>query len=279
MFQTKTMSKEDFEFAVRITNQMGWNLARDDFEFAMELEPKGCFVMFYNSERVGLATTISFGRIGWFGNLVVSKNCRRKGAGSLLVQHSIEYLKRKGAETVGLYAYMEKIPFYKRLGFNYDSDFVVLKGKGFPSSVKANIRKAREQDMERIITYDSACFGASRKKLLEPIILYPANLCYMFNDDEQVSGYAVAKVYDGMAELGPLMCPRERSDIAVELLKATLNSVNGYEVHMCIPQKESLIIDMLKKAGFSESFRVARMFLGPPITEQSISLAESLERG
>jgi predicted GNAT family acetyltransferase len=258
---------------------MGWHLASDDFEFMMELEPKGCFVLLSDIESVGLATTISFDKIGWFGNLIVDENYRRKGAGSLLVKHSIEYLKSEGVETVCLYAYMDRISFYRRLGFDYDSDFTVLKGKGFPSKIKPNIRRAGEQEVEGIIDYDRSCLGVSRRKLLEPIILYPSNLCYVFSDDGQISGYAVAKVYDGMAELGPLVCPQKRKDIAVELLKATLNDLKDLQVSMCVLKNESSVIDLLRETGFSESFNVAKMYLGPLVAHSCTCFAESLERG
>jgi ribosomal protein S18 acetylase RimI-like enzyme len=279
MFETKEMAKEDFDFAVRITERMGWHLGVDDFEFAVELEPQGCFTLFWDLKRVGLATTISYDRIGWFGNLVVEEAYRRKGAGSSLVEHSIAYLKSRGVETVALYAYMDKIRFYERLGFEHDSDFVVLKGRAFPSPAQANVRKAREEDLTAIIEYDSHCFGGSRRKLLEPIILYPNNLCYVFAEAERISGYVVAKVYDGMAELGPLVCPRGRSDIADGLIRAVFDRLKGLEVSVFVPEKESSIVNVLKKAGFKEGFRVARMFQGPPLPEQCICLAESLERG
>ena len=54
---------------------------------------------------MGIATCISFGKVGWFGNLIVKEEIRHKGAGSLLVKHAIDYLQGKGVETIGLYAY------------------------------------------------------------------------------------------------------------------------------------------------------------------------------
>ncbi|MDH5702305.1 MAG: hypothetical protein OEZ12_06000, partial [Candidatus Bathyarchaeota archaeon] len=62
------MSFEDLKFAVQITDQMSWNFVEEDFKFMMELEPEGCFVLLYDSERVGIATAVCFGKIGWFGN-------------------------------------------------------------------------------------------------------------------------------------------------------------------------------------------------------------------
>ena len=273
------MSTKDIPFAVSITDEKGWGLTEEDFKFMMELEPKGCFVLLQNSEKIGMATNINFGTIAWFGNLIVSESHRNVGAGSLLVKHSLKYLTSKGVKTVGLYAYVDKIPFYKRLGFEYDSDFIVLNGKAFSSTPKTSLRQAGKENVQEIINCDNACFGASRRKMLEPILLDSDNLCYESSADGQILGYAVAKVYRGRAELGPLVCQRGRTDVATDLLEATLNRLEGLEVSLCIPEKESQILNMLTKSGFTENFRVARMFYGSNIVDKCICLAESLERG
>jgi len=280
MLQVRNMSAEDFEFAIKITDQMGWGLTEADFEFMMELEPEGCFVLLHDSERVGIATAVSFDKVGWFGNLIVSAGKRKRGGGSLLVEHALKYLAGKNVKTVGLYAYIDKIPFYARLGFEYNSEFTVLKGKGFSSPVLAtNVREAKKQDIQEVIEFDQTCFGAPRKKLLEPVLFEPNNSCYISFENSQFSGFVVTKVFHGMAELGPLVSKAGRSDIAISLLNVALNRLNGLEVSMCIPTKEASILSMLMKSGFTESFRVARMFYGPSVIRDCIYAAESLERG
>jgi ribosomal protein S18 acetylase RimI-like enzyme len=279
MLQIRTLSKEDLPFAVQITGQMGWNLVEDDFKFTMDLEPEGCFVAVDNSERIGLATTISYGNIGWFGNLIVNKAYRNKGAGSKLVKHSIQYLLRKHVKTVGLYAYENRIHFYNRLEFKYDSDFIVMKGKGFPSQSNPNVRKAQESDITKLIEFDESCFGSSRRKLLEPILLDQDNLCCIVTENDEVLAYAVAKVYRGMAELGPLVCPPGRDILALDLLRTILHKLNGTEVSLFLPAKETSIINMLEGKEFTREFRVARMFYGLPMVTNCIQTAESLERG
>jgi N-acetylglutamate synthase-like GNAT family acetyltransferase len=279
MFHVKEMSPEDLKFAVRITDTMGWNLIEEDFKFFMQLEPDGCFVLLSDSERIGLATTVNFGEIGWIGNVIVDQNQRKQGAGSLLVEHCANYLRSKRVETVSLYAYIDRIHFYERLGFQYDSEFTVLKGKGFSSLVKASLKEAAKKDAQKIIDYDCSCFGASRGKLLEPILFDPDNLCYISIEDRRISGYAAAKVYGQTAEIGPLVCPLGRNDLAIDLLKAILHRLSGLEVSMCLPKKEHAIFNMLTDAGFKENFLVARMFSGRPLVENCIYVAESLERG
>jgi hypothetical protein len=82
-----------------------------------------------------------------------------------------------------------------------------------------------------------------------------------------------------MGEIGPLMCQREREDVALDLLKVVLSRLKGYDISMYVSSAKRVILGNLSKLGFTESFRVARMFLGPPIGENCINMAESLERG
>jgi len=273
------MSAKDIEFAVNLTGTMNWGLAEYDFNFIMSIEPEGCFILLHDSERIGLITSISFGKIGWFGNLIVNEKYRGKGAGSLLVNHCVKYLRSKNVETVGLYAYIDKIPFYRRLGFKYDSEFIVLKGKGICTQTTAKVKEAEKGDVEKIIHYDQLCFRGSREKLLKPLLQDPDNLCYVSFDNRDILGYVIAKNYGEKAEIGPLVCHKGRADIAADLLKTSLNSLKDLDVSMCINTKEPSLINMLRKSGFGEKFRVARMFSEMPIAKECIYAAESLERG
>jgi GNAT superfamily N-acetyltransferase len=279
MLHVKIATAQDIPFAVKLTSKMNWQLAKEDFEFMMELEPEGCFTLFDDAERIGLVTNVSYGKLAWFGNLIVDEKHRNRGAGSLLVEHSLEYMKKRNVRTVGLYAYPERVRFYKRLGFTPDSEFMVLTGKAFSSTPKPNVRPAKEPDIMNIIHQDHACFGASRTKMLEPIIRDPDNLCYMHSENSGISGYAVAKVYGGMAELGPLACQKGRSDVAIDLVKAALNGLKGAEVTLFVPKKEQAVLNVLNANGFGEHFKATRMFHGPPAVSDCIYMAESLERG
>jgi hypothetical protein len=258
---------------------MNWGLGRSDFEFMMELEPEGCFVIFEDSERIGLATTVSYGKIAWFGNLIVDEGRRRKGAGSLLVNHSLEYLRSIGVETVGLYAYMERISFYQRLGFRTDLELLVMKGKAFGSPISADVRKIEEGDIEKVVDFDRFCFGESRRKLLEPILSDRDNLGYFSVRDGKVVGYSVAKAFRGMAELGPVVCEKGQVDVAASLLRATLNGIEGFEVSLFVPEGEEALFSLLVENGFSQAFKAERMFHGPSVAGDCVMMAESLERG
>lgn len=280
MFHVEKMKVDDLPFAVQLANTINWNMTPADFEFNMKLEPDGCFVLFHGQKRLGIATSISFGKAGWFGNLVVKEDFRRKGAGKLLVKHIIKYLKSKGVETIGLHAYPHLIGFYESLGFETDLAFSVLKGKAATSSAaQENVRNATRQDIPEIIAFDSKCFGAKRQKLLEAILIDTGNSCYVVTENSLVTGYVAAKVNGEMAEVGPLMCRVSHEDEAVLLLKTMLGRLNGCEVIVYIPEKERALFEVSEKAGLKEDFRVMRMFLGSAVAKSCICAAESLERG
>jgi ribosomal protein S18 acetylase RimI-like enzyme len=228
---------------------------------------------------VGVATSISFGGVGWFGNLVVSEDCRKEGAGTLLVKYVVDYLENVGVETIGLYAYQHLVGFYEKLGFKPDVDFSVLHGKSARCVAEATAREINQKEVPALTEFDRGCFGADRKKLLEPIILDVNNRCYVSADDDEIRGYVAAKVYDEMAEVGPLVTHENSVGVATSLLQTVLCRLGNREVFVCLPAAEEALLEILFESGFQESFRVTRMFLGPAVAKSCIYVAESLERG
>lgn len=278
MLKIRTISTEDFPFAIRLTDTMDWNLVEEDFEFMTELEPDGCFVLLDDSERIGIATTISYDQIGWLGNVIVSERHRGKGAGTVLVKHSIDYLTNTGVETVGLYSYLERVPFYRRLGFKAYSEFIILNGTGFSTPVTVH-PGISDEDVPEVINVDGLCFGTQRKKLLKPLLLDSSNLSYKSVEKGEMLGFIVTKIYGDTADIGPLVCKQGRSDAALDLIKCALNKLQNVKVSICIPEQESEIYNMLINSGFVENFRVVRMLYGDNIDQDCIYAAESLERG
>ncbi len=279
MFQVKAMSAADFPFATKLANTMNWNMAAEDFEYMFDLEPQGCFVLFDGSERIGIATCISFGKVGWFGNLIVKEKCRSKGAGSLLVKRAVDYLQSRGVKTIGLYAYPDLLDFYGRLGFKVDEDFSILSVETLQSMPAETLPQPTATAVQSIIKFDSTWFGGDRKKLLRAIIYEEGNLCHYVSESEKVVGYVASTVYEKMAWVGPLVCQEGKVDVANLLLKSVLAKLNGKSVFLALPKKERALIDMLLEVGFKEDFSVVRMFLGPNTAKNCIYLAESLERG
>jgi hypothetical protein len=154
-----------------------------------------------------------------------------------------------------------------------------MKGKGFFNSKKTNIRKADENDHQLIINLDKSFFGVPRSNLLRTLLVNRNNLCYVSTNRNQLTGFVMAKVYGDSSELGPLVCEREHEIVAIDLLRSLLGKLIKQEVFLCVPEKESAIIDFLIEHDFRENFRVLRMLRGKTLKSDLIYLAESLERG
>ena len=280
MIDIRILSEEDLPFAIRLTDTMGWNLSEEDFRFMIDLEPSGCFIALVNGEPVGLATAIAFGEVGWIGNVIVEKNYRNHGVGSRLVGHAVNYLDGRSVKTVGIYAYEHAVPFYRRLGFSSDSDFIVLEGKGISRQSASSTRRAEERDLSSILALDSFCFGGSRERLLRRWFSGNSNLSCVAYGDDRLSGFVFARRYPEMVEVGPLVCAPDSVDVADDLLHTVLGQLEGLEIHLCVTEKAEEVLSVLKRLDFAERFRVARMFWGRAFMEKGYLLvAESLERG
>ena len=258
---------------------MDWGLNEADFRFMMDLEPDGCFIVLENEKRVGMATAVTFGRVGWVGNVIVVESHRNRGVGSLLVRHAVDFLRDRSVRTVGLYAYLQAIPFYERLGFVSDAGFVVMRGSGVSSSGEFLSREGKKRDLPNILALDGFCFGASRERLLRSIFSdrrNPSRVLY----DEELLGFALAKRRSEMAEVGPVVCRSSSPQVSTDLLQAVLQKLQGLEVYMYVAEDAKSVLSLLGDYGFSESFRLTRMFLGEPVRDKGCLLAaESLERG
>jgi GNAT superfamily N-acetyltransferase len=279
MLKIKQLTARDYGFAVDLANTLDWNMATEDFEFMASLEPEGCFLLVEASKRVGIATCISYGKVGWFGNLIVMPEYRNRGGGSALVNQAIAYLNGKGVETVGLYAYSDLVDFYDSLGFKHDEDFSVLHSQRV-ISVSANVLPELQKRLFPAINmFDSQYFGGDRKRLLESIILDEGNVSYCISEGRKIVGYIAATVYEQMAWIGPMVCQDQRQDDALLLIRAILSKLDGKSAYVVVSKKDTLILDAFSFFGFTEQFIVSRMFHGKHLGKNCIYIAESLERG
>jgi GNAT superfamily N-acetyltransferase len=258
MFCVRRMEPKDFAFAVALANTMNWNMTIGDFEFNAQLEPDGCFVLLNGEDPIGVATCISYGKIGWFGNLIVTEVYRKHGAGAQLVNHAVAFLKSKGVTTVGLYGYPYLTGFYGALGFEHNMDFVVLKAPiVYVVAQPQGILRVEKQQVSGVVDFDSRCFGGYRRKV----------------------GYVAAKVFGENAEIGPLVCNSNHKGVAVKLLQMVLSQLDGQEAYLYSRGSDLELLDLAHRAGFIEEFRLARMFLGSVVAQNCVYVAESLERG
>jgi hypothetical protein len=282
MFQVRVMSVKDYGFAVDLANGMNWNMVVGDFRFSQFLEPEGCFVLCDDSVPVGMATCVGFGGVGWFGNFVVKSECRGRGGGSLLLDYAVGFLRGRGVETVGLYAYSYLEAFYGRFGFKTDLGLTVMYASNFSSVLLGVFGGEFCVDVSVVSCFDGKFFGVDRSMLLSGILQGESNFCYVYRENSDVVGYVLVKMGEGgggVVEVGPLVCCPGRVDVAISLLRAALSRLSGRDVLVYLPDGQGDIEAFLLGEGFRKDFSLLRMFLGKPLFQSGVYLAESLERG
>ncbi len=290
-FQVKVMSVADYGFAVDLANTMDWHVDVTDFGLNQFLEPNGCLVLFDGSIPVGIATCVSFGSVGWFGNFVVKPEYRGQGAGRLLLEYAINYLKSKGVETIGLYGYPYLEKYYSKFGFKTDNAVLTVMYNSnvqlgtvmYNSNVQLGsldtFEFAAQPDFSVLARFDCDFFGADRSYLLRSILRDRSSLCYASFVDGEMVGYVLSKNCGSISEVGPLVCRSDLPDVALELLKAMLQRLVNRQVFLYLPQNQRGFETFLLSVGFRKNFSLSRMFLGESKIQNGIYLIESLERG
>jgi GNAT superfamily N-acetyltransferase len=280
MFQVKVMSAKDYGFAVDLANTMDWGMSTADFGFNQSLESDGCLVLFDDSVPVGIATCVSFGKVGWFGNFVVKSEYRRQGAGRLLLEYAVKYLQSKGVETIGLYAYPHLEEYYGKFGFKPDNaTLTVMHNSNMPVVNCNSVDFEVQPDFSVLTRFDREFFGADRSQLLRSILQEKSSLCYASFVGREMVGYILSKNYGNIVEVGPLVCCSGRSDVAFGLLKVMLQRLVNRCVVLYLPHNQSGLEAFLLDVGFRKKFSLSRMFLGVSKIQNDVCLAESLERG
>ena len=273
------MEERDAPQSVALTNLMNWGFEEEDFSFMMKLEPKGCFVATKGNDIIGVVTSISFGQIGWVGNVIVAPDERGRGVGATLVSEALNHLKAKGVTTIGLYAYRNVVSFYERLGFKANRDFSWLMCRNV-SWTGETMPALDSLDLKAILEFDERCFGASRKRLLKAIYDSPLGICGAILEDGKQITYLMAVRSSTSAEIGPWICAPGREEDGFRLFRSLGNELHGLEAHVGVPSDRSDAVDFLSSLGFAEDFLVVRMFYGPVPPDGGCVLAmESLERG
>ena len=280
MLNIRKMVVEDIASAVKLTDTRNWELTTEDFEFMMEMEPEGCFVILDDSKFIGLTIAVTFANLGWIGNVIVDRDYRRRGIGSLLIKHSINYFLSRDVTTIGLYSYMDVLSFYEKLGFKLDETFIYLSGSGVQLNKVTTVKRMEDEDFKTAVNLDRYCIGVSREKLLKGIFAVSKELCYVTYKDNTLIGFVMAAKSSKNVEIGPLICDSSSEDKAIDLVKAILRKFIGFNVHIGIPEKQFKMLSALRGLGFRDNFKVVRMYYGNvPPDKGCIFAMESLERG
>lgn len=225
--------------AHRVQSSYATNLER-----CFHLTPDCWWVLEREGKPVGVVGATDFGPFAHIGLMAIHPSEQRGGTGSLLLQHALDELDRRGFESITLYSTDAGVGFYPRHGFVW---------KGISTEWQLRKRKAHGRhyrvsasaDIERIVAVDRGVFGGDRGALLAALEREAPGRTLIAEDEEgAIQGLVVAQ----RKVLGPFMALSKQA--AADLLDAALNLEFDQEPRVALPDAHADAESLMLDAGF-----------------------------
>jgi GNAT superfamily N-acetyltransferase len=226
----------------------GWLCDRWEFEFLLQCFPQGCFICREEGNALGYVTSISYGRSGWIGNLMVHPEARRRGIGKNLMLAATSALQRNGVETVWLTASEQGAGLYRKLGFTAVDIVNRWTGK---ATLKTPVKSA-PFDIESVRAVDRMGWGDWREALLR--VTCDRGLLHTSS-----SGFLCCQEWKVGTQIGPW--GSLTGSQAGQLLDQTLTT-GDENIFLDVPAGNLVATSLLNKRGFSFKGGNILMYLG-----------------
>lgn len=257
--------ENDVEFVYELCKNEHWNYSRKRIERVHNYEPQGCFVALVNRKRVGHVFSVSCGKVGWIGLLIVDKEHRRRGVGTLLMRKAMNYLIGLGVETIKLEAVPIIAELYHRLGFNTDFDSLRFKriNRKDNQSKELNVNSIRKKEITEIAHFDSEYFGANRTRVLCQLYEDNPELCFASRIKSKIAGFIMCYKMETGYRIGPWICNPRYPKTAEELVQKCLETIEtNAELYVGVPAVNEKAVKLLLNLEFGLYSRSIRMHFG-----------------
>lgn len=260
----RELVKNDIDAAMTLTVGAGWNQTVADWRNFIEFNPHGCIAAVRQGRVIGTATTIAYEqKIGWIGMVLVDAQYRRQGIGRQLLLKSLDTLTE--CQCVKLDATPLGEPLYRSLGFEAEYTLTRMvrepNGAAIKITMPTSVRQMEKSDLEHVIKYDQAVFGAPRSQIINAWFRGAPQYAWICETTTGISGYCLGRRGRNFDQLGPLIADEPAT--AQELLTAVLSSIGMRALILDAPHREhSDWSAFLESAKFSEQRQLLRMYRG-----------------
>jgi ribosomal protein S18 acetylase RimI-like enzyme len=247
----RPMTLDDLDFACALAKSVGWvSQDRVVFEIFVGHDPNGCFVALADGQAVGIITATFYGESGYLGTLIVDEQHRGQGIGRTLLMHGVDYLQRRGAQSIFLDGAPKAVSLYERCGFSRICPTLRFDGDILPKP-HPHVQRMTNADLTSVFTMDRMAFGADRSYFLKKRFEKWSDACLVYHDGATLHGFITGRHYDGGIAIGPWITDETLSD-PLCVLQAVAASTGETALHLSVLEINTAAVKLLRDAGFSE---------------------------
>jgi ribosomal protein S18 acetylase RimI-like enzyme len=260
--RVRRLEERDIDAAIALTDLESWGYTRADFRRLLDLSPEGCFAAERGGRVVGVLTTTTYDSLAFLGAVIVTPELRGKGVGKQMMEAALRHLKRSGVRSVRLYAYLNAVHFYERLGFHGEYEVVRWHGPAVDGARFRGIRPVRRADLDGIARIDAKYFGAARRGMIARFADEFSSTFLVAERAGRLEGFIVGNPSGASCEIGPWVVEPKSRATARDLYASLIGAAGITEVAFSGPSSNSALLEFVGKGPFTEDLRALRMWWG-----------------
>ena len=238
--------------SIRHLQPPGWSDIIAFFEFYARWDFCRPIMVLDGPDVIGVGNATSNGTTGWLSHIIVARDYRGMGIGSLLTGHLIDHLHARGCRTILLIATEAGKRMYEKLGFETVSEYVRFDEMMVLRDIQnSNIRRYRKDDYERLMALDRDISGEDRSMMLAQFV----REAYVYASRSGVEGFFLPAPEEGM-----IVASNDEAGLA--LLECKHNRMKRKTV---VPEENRAAVRYLSSMGGEVVSRIPRMSLGEKI--------------
>ncbi|KPP91416.1 MAG: Acetyltransferase (GNAT) domain [Rhodobacteraceae bacterium HLUCCA08] len=253
----------------------GWNPGLDDADAFHAADPAGFFVATRGADPVAAISVVNHSPgLAFLGLYICRPEMRGQGVGLGLWRHALAHAQGR---VVGLDGVPAQQANYARSGFVRFGETRRMQGR--VAAVARTAPVAGPGDFEALARLDRAANGHDRRAFLRAWTAPGATRkTVLLRDRAGVAGFATARICRQGGKIGPVVAPDPAA--AVALVEQAAAAIGRTGVSVDVPQAAGAFADLLRGAGFVETFTTARMYRGtPPMAGPGLQAIATMELG
>ena len=271
----RTAGEHDLRAIATLRESVGWTAHEWALRAVLDPTDSRCLLVVDGDHAVGVGSGISYGRLGFVGNMVVAEGHRRRGIGAAILESVIEFLEdERGCERLELFATESGRPLYASYGFALtDPSAMASVPRSTALGVDPTIEVEEARAADGLAAYDAPRFGGDRRRLLALMAADPGRPLLVARDKGAIRGYAWLRS-DG-PRLGPVLA--DTPGVAAALLAAAFERLPGApELTLNVPTANVPGTRWLASVGIELEPWDGRMARGPAIPRRDDTIYANL---